>query len=427
MTEVVCVVGQGYVGLPLGLAFDEEEYDVVGFDIDQSAVEALSAGTDPTEAVGDDAVADSDVTFTTAAERIERADYVLVTVPTPVDDMGDPNLEFVESAGRTVGDHLTPDTTVVLESTVYPGVTNERFAPLLEDRSGLTAGEEFSVGYSPERLSPGDEGRGLREVTKIISGDTEATLQDLAELYGSVVDAGVYQAPSIETAEAAKVMENVQRDLNIALANELSLICDHLDIDTEAVLDAAGTKWNFHDYSPGLVGGHCIPVDPLYLAHGSERAGYSPNLILQSREVNEYMPKHVAELAMKGLNATGNVLADSQLLALGLAYKPNVGDIRTSEMNRVIGALQEYGIEVDGFDPHASDEEIEETFDVDVKSELSFAGYDGLVVGTGHDEFASIDLDDAAAALDGDPVLVDVMGLYDDDRAREAGFEYRTL
>jgi len=426
-TEAICVVGQGYVGLPLGLAFDAEGYDVIGYDVDREKIEALQSGTDPTGDAGDEAVGASDVSFTTDPVGIERGDYVLVTVPTPVDDLGNPNLEFVESAAHTVGQHMAEGTTVVLESTVYPGVTNEVLVPILEDQARLRAREDFNVGYSPERLSPGDEGRGLREVMKIVSGDTDETLADLAALYETVVDAGVYRASSIEAAEAAKVMENVQRDLNIALANELALICDHMGIDTQEVLSAAGTKWNFHDYSPGLVGGHCIPVDPLYLAHGSERAGYSPNLIIQGREVNEYMPKHVAELALKALNESGKVLRESRLLALGLSYKPNVGDIRTSEMNRVVSVLQEYGIEMTGFDPHADDDAMREHFGIPIQAELSFEGFDGVVLGTPHDELTSIDPDRASAALADDPVLVDVMGALDEERAREAGVRYRTL
>jgi len=425
--ETVCVVGQGYVGLPLALAFDADGYDVVGYDVDERKIETLQFGTDPTGDAGDEPVADSDVTFTTDPTTLERGEYVLITVPTPVDELGNPNLEFVKSAGRTVGSHMAEGTTVVLESTVYPGVTREQLVPVLEERSQLATSEGFNVGYSPERLSPGDEGRGLSEVTKIVSGDTDETLASLAGLYESVVDPGVHRAPSIEVAEAAKVMENVQRDLNIALANELSIICDHLGVDTRAVLDAAGTKWNFHDYSPGLVGGHCVPVDPLYLAHGSERAGYSPNLILQGREVNEYMPKHVAELAMKGLNEAGKVLAESRLLALGLSYKPNVGDIRTSEMNRVIGALEEYSVEVVGFDPHADDDAVREEFGIEVQPDLSLDGFDGVVLGTPHDELASLDVDGAGTTLNDDPVLVDVMSALDEQRAHEAGFDYRTL
>jgi UDP-N-acetyl-D-galactosamine dehydrogenase len=298
--------------------------------------------------------------------------------------------------------------------------------PILEEESGLKVGEDIYLGYSPERLAPGTD-RTLRDVKKIVSGSDEETLERLSALYGSVVDAGIYEAPNIETAEAAKVTENVQRDINIALVNELSIICDHLGIETRDVLEAAGTKWNFHHYHPGLVGGHCIPVDPNYLAHGSKREGYQPKLILQAREVNEYMPKHTAELTLRALNEQGKVLRDSRVLVLGLAYKPNVGDIRTSEVRGVIRELHEYGVEVVGYDPHADDDAMREYFGVDVQSELDFESFDGVVLATPHDEFSDLDPREIADELNDDPVLIDVMSALDGEAAREAGFVYDTL
>jgi len=426
-SATVCVVGLGYVGIPLSLGFDEEGLDVVGFDIDPDKVERLDSGVDVTGDHGDEAVAASDIEFTANEAHISQADYVIITVPTPVDDTKNPNLDFVKAAGRTVGEYLSEGATVVLESTVYPGVTRDVLGPEIAAASGLEMTEEFNLGYSPERLSPGDEGRGLRDVMKIVSGDTEETLDELAALYGMVVDAGIYRAPNIETAEAAKVTENVQRDVNIALVNELAIICDHIGIDSDEVLDAAGTKWNFHDYRPGLVGGHCIPVDPLYLAHGSERAGYSPDLILTGREVNEYMPKHAAELALRALNESGKVLKDCRLLVLGLSYKPNVGDIRTSEVGGVITELDTYGIDVEGHDPHAPDEAIQEQFGIDTVDDPDFEGYDGVVLATPHEAYADLDVEAMAESLNDDPVLLDVMGTVEEERAQEAGLTYRTL
>jgi UDP-N-acetyl-D-galactosamine dehydrogenase len=425
--ETVCIVGLGYVGLPLGLAFDDEGFSVVGYDVDDSKVETLQAGTDPTHEVGDDRIAASDVRFTADPVDIERAEYVVITVPTPVDESQNPNLDFVESAGRTVGRHMAEGATVVLESTVYPGLTDTVLVPVLEDASRLTAGEDFNVGYSPERLSPGDGGKGLREVTKIVSGDDDETLADVAALYETVVDAGVYRAPSIETAEAAKVVENVQRDLNIALVNELAIICDHVGIDTHEVLDAAGTKWNFHDYEPGLVGGHCIPVDPLYLAHGSERAGYTPSLILEGRDVNEYMPHHAATLALRGLNQCGKVPKESRLLVLGLSYKPDVGDIRTSDVEGVISELEQYDVDVVGYDPHADDDQMEDYFGIPTQDALSFEGFDGVVLATPHAEFTDLELPTVAGALDDDAILIDVMGAFERDAAADAGLHYERL
>jgi UDP-N-acetyl-D-galactosamine dehydrogenase len=426
-SATVCVVGLGYVGIPLSLGFDEEGLDVVGFDIDPDKVERLDDGVDVTGDHGDEAVAASDIEFTANEAHISQADYVIITVPTPVDDTKNPNLDFVKAAGRTVGEYLSEGATVVLESTVYPGVTRDVLGPEIAAASGLEMTEEFNLGYSPERLSPGDEGRGLRDVMKIVSGDTEETLDELAALYGMVVDAGIYRAPNIETAEAAKVTENVQRDVNIALVNELAIICDHIGIDSDEVLDAAGTKWNFHDYRPGLVGGHCIPVDPLYLAHGSERAGYSPDLILTGREVNEYMPKHAAELALRALNESGKVLKDCRLLVLGLSYKPNVGDIRTSEVGGVITELDTYGIGVEGHDPHATDEAIRDQFGIDTVDDPDFEGYDGVVLATPHEAYADLDVEAMAESLNDDPVLLDVMGTVEEERAQEAGLTYRTL
>lgn len=426
-SATVCVVGLGYVGIPLSLGFDEEGLDVVGFDIDPDKVERLDDGVDVTGDHGDEAVAASDIEFTANEAHISQADYVIITVPTPVDDTKNPNLDFVKAAGRTVGEYLSEGATVVLESTVYPGVTRDVLGPEIAAASGLEMTEEFNLGYSPERLSPGDEGRGLRDVMKIVSGDTEETLDELAALYGMVVDAGIYRAPTIETAEAAKVTENVQRDVNIALVNELAIICDHIGIDSDEVLDAAGTKWNFHDYRPGLVGGHCIPVDPLYLAHGSERAGYSPDLILTGREVNEYMPKHAAELALRALNESGKVLKDCRLLVLGLSYKPNVGDIRTSEVGGVITELDTYGIDVEGHDPHATDEAIRDQFGIDTVDDPDFEGYDGVVLATPHEAYADLDVEAMAESLNDDPVLLDVMGTVEEERAQEAGLTYRTL
>lgn len=424
-TATICIVGQGYVGLPLALAFDEEGYGVIGYDISEQKIAALSDGRDPTGDHGDETITSSSVTFTTDASTIERADYVIITVPTPVDETKNPDLSFIESAAEMVGEHVSEETTVVLESTVYPGVTRDVLGPIIEEHSGLTVGENVFLGYSPERLSPGDTS--LRDVTKIVSGSDEETLDRLVALYESVVDAGIHRAPTMETAEAAKVAENVQRDINIALVNELAIVCDHMDLDTHAVLEAAGSKWNFHPYRPGLVGGHCIPVDPLYLAHGAERVGYQPKLIMQAREVNEYMPKHTAELALRALNRSGKVLKESRILALGMSYKANVGDIRTSQVRGVIRALSEYGVEVVGYDPYADIDAMRESFDIEIQDELSLEGFDGVVLATGHDEFSTLSLETMAAELDDDPVLVDVVGTFEEDRAIEAGFDYSRL
>ncbi len=427
MSETICIIGQGYVGLPLALAFDEEGYDVIGFDISDSKIESLVAGTDPTGDHGDALISDSTIEFTTSPQSIERASIVIVTVPTPVDDSKNPDLSYIEAAAETIGEHVAEETTIVLESTVYPGVTRTVFGPVIEAQSGLTIGDELSLGYSPERLSPGESGSSLSEVKKIVSGSDAETEQQLFELYGSVVDAGIYRAPTLETAEAAKVTENVQRDLNIALMNELSIICDHMDLDTQEVLAAAGSKWNFHEYRPGLVGGHCIPIDPLYLAHGSERVGYRPQLIMQGREVNEYMSKHTAELAMRALNRSGKVLKESRILILGLSYKANIGDMRSSQVAGIVSALTEYDIEIVGYDPLVDPETASESFDIPIIDALTFDDFDGIIVATGHDEFAALSPETMTEQLNDDPVLIDVGTCFEKDRAREAGFDYDRL
>lgn len=423
----VCVVGLGYVGLPIATAFDRVGHDVIGYDIDPTKIDQLTAGQDPTGDVGDERIEASSIEFTTDETAIQDATDIIVTVPTPVDDLKNPNLTFVERAGETIGQHITPGTTVVLESTVYPGATHEILGPAIERTSGLDAGEEFYLAYSPERLVPGDEENGFSDVVKIVSAQTDEVLDDLAELYESVVDAGVHRAPSIEVAEAAKCVENIQRDLNIALVNELAITCNNLGIDTHAVLDAASTKWNFHDYRPGLVGGHCIPVDPFYIIYESERNGFSPKLVQRARETNDQMPTHVAKETLKALNECGKVLGEATVLVLGLAYKPNVGDIRTSAVGATIEELQEYGVSVLGYDPHADVAAAGEEFGIPVHEELAFDGVDCVLLATPHDEFSRIDFTAAAIEMAADPLVVDVMGVLNEERYADSELTYRRV
>ncbi len=411
----VCIVGLGYVGLPLAVGFDQAGHSVRGYDISPATVDRLRHGEDPTGDVGDAAVNESDIKFETDPSVIDGADIVVVTVPTPITDENDPNLDFVEAASKTVGEHLSPGAIVVLESTVFPGATRELVAPTIEKASGLSLGEGFTVGYSPERLVPGDDAHSLENVVKIVSASDDETLAELVALYESIIDAGVHEAPSLEVAEAAKCIENIQRDVNIALINELSVACDQLGIDSNAVLEAAGTKWNFHDYRPGLVGGHCIPVDPFFFIYQSKKNGFDPQLIETAREVNEYMPKHVAKKTIKGLNQAGKVLKESRVLVLGLTYKPNVGDIRTSAIDGTIEHLKEFDIEVVGHDPHVADDAIRGEFEIDVESELNFEGYDAVILGAAHDEYAGIDFEQVAAELVGEAVIADAEGIIESD------------
>jgi UDP-N-acetyl-D-galactosamine dehydrogenase len=427
-SKTVCVVGLGYVGLPLAVEFDREGFDVIGYDVSEEKIEQFRSGTDPTQELSDEHIENADIQFTARPMPIDRADYVLVGVPTPVDDTKSPNLEYVSEAGRTVGQHLQQGATVVLESTVYPGATREVLVPAIEESSGMTAGDDFSFGYSPERMVPGDDEHGLRDVKKIISANDEETLEEVARLYETIVEAGVHRAPAIEVAEAAKCVENVQRDLNIAIMNELAVACDALDIDTHDVLAAAGTKWNFHDeYTPGLVGGHCIPVDPFYIIYESERNGYSPKLMQQGREINEYMPQHVAELTLRGLNDCGKVLQDSTVLVLGLAYKPGVGDIRTSAVDGVIEGLEEYSVDVCGYDPYADDDAMHDQFGIEIQEELRVNDVDAIVLTTPHEPFLEFDFAQVHEAMADRPLIVDVMGELNRTEIEDFGFEYRRV
>ena len=335
---IICIVGLGYVGLPLAETFSKH-LKVIGYDINEKRIDELSKNNDKI-----------DLEFTNDPRRIKEADFVLICVPTPVTKSKEPDLNYVESAAETIGSNMKKGAVVVLESTVYPGITEEVVKPILEEESGKKCGIDFKVGYSPERINPGDREHGLTQITKIVSGIDKETTQLVAELYRKIVPK-VHIAPNIKTAEAAKVIENIQRDLNIALMNELALIFHKMGLDTKEVLEAAATKWNFHHYSPGLVGGHCIPVDPYYLVYKAKELDYHPQVILAGRAINDYMPKHVAEMAIKGLNEVGKVIKGSKVLIMGLTYKENVPDTRESPVRGIVKELRGFGVEIYGYDP----------------------------------------------------------------------------
>ena len=334
-------------------------------------------------------------------------------------------MRYVKSAAEIVGQHLKKGAVVVLESTVYPGVTEEVVAPILdlENESGLKCGADFKIGYSPERINPGDETHALTKITKIVAGMNDDTTERLAELYGLITN--VYKAKDIRTAEAAKVIENIQRDLNIALMNELALIFHKMGLDTKSVLDAAGTKWNFQPYKPGLVGGHCIPVDPYYLVYKAKGLGYHPQVILAGRAINDYMPKHVAEMAIKGLNEVGKVIKGSKVLIMGLTYKENVPDTRESPVREMVKELKEFGVDTYGYDPLLSREEIER-FGIKALGNLDVK-VDGVIVAVAHDEFKKMKLGEIKKFMNAKPVLIDVRGMFDGEAAKGKGFYYRGL
>ena len=340
--KIVCVVGLGYVGLPLAKEFSKH-FRVIGFDVNEEKIRKLGN-------------VHNDFEVTSDPSRIKIADFVIIAVPTPVTKSKQPDLSIVRSASKTVGQNLKKDAIVVFESTVYPGVTEEVVAPILEQESGFVLGEDFKIGYSPERVNPGDEEHTIDKITKIVSGMDEESTERLAELYGKITT--VYKAESIKTAEAAKVIENIQRDLNIALMNELSIIFDKMNLDTIAVIDAASTKWNFIRFLPGLVGGHCIPVDPYYLVYKANELGYHPQVILSGRAINDHMPKHVVELTIKALNEAGKIINGSKVLIMGLTFKENVKDTRETPVNSIIKELKDFKCELYGYDPLLKKEEI---------------------------------------------------------------------
>ena len=409
MDKTVCVVGLGYVGLPLAEAFSKH-LKTIGFEVNQKKVDEINENNN-----------NGNLICTTDPASIKKADFILICVPTPVTKSKDPDLSYVESAAEVVGQNLKKGAIVVLESTVYPGVTEEIMAPVLEKKSGLKCGVDFKVGYSPERINPGDDEHSLDNITKIVAGMDEETANDLTALYGLITT--VYQAKDIRTAEAAKVIENVQRDLNIALMNELSMIFQKMGLDTSAVLEAAGTKWNFHRYSPGLVGGHCIPVDPYYLVHKAVELGFHPQVILAGRAVNDHMPKHVAQMMIKGLNEAGKVIKGSKVLIMGLTYKENVPDTRESPAVGIVEELKEFGVEVYGHDPYLGGEEIE-GFGLKV---FDHEKMDGVILAVAHEEFRKRGICEVRRYMGDKPVLVDVRGIFREDEHNRDGIMHTQI
>ena len=407
--KAVCVVGLGYVGTPLAEAF-AGHVPTIGFDIDHRKVDSLVAS-------------ESKIRATTDPSAIKDADFVMICVPTPVTRAKDPDLGPVRSATATVGRNLKRNAIVVLESTVYPGVTEEIVVPILERESGLVCGKDFFVGYSPERINPNDDEHSLGKITKIVAGMDEKTTDRLVDLYSLVTR--VYRAPDIRTAEAAKVIENIQRDLNIALMNELALIFERMGLDTQAVLDAAGTKWNFHPYRPGLVGGHCIPVDPYYLVMKAEEIGYHPQVILAGRAINDSMPKHVADLAIRGLNEVGKVIRGSKVLIMGLTYKEDVPDTRESPVEEIVHELKKFKVDVYGYDPLLPDEVIAR-FGAEPLSRLDVK-VDAVIIAVAHAQFRAMPFGKIRELMNDHPVLIDVRGMVNGGGADNAGMYYRKL
>ena len=424
----VAVVGLGYVGLPLAVAL-ARHFSVIGFDISPVRIEELRQGRDRTGEVEPDALAASSVQFTADGQDLGKAKVIIVAVPTPIDEHRSPDLTPVEKASATVGKHMGKGAVVVYESTVYPGVTEDICVPILEKESGLTFGRDFTVGYSPERINPGDKVHTVDRIIKVVAGSDAKTLDLLASVYGAVISAGIHKAPSIKVAEAAKVIENTQRDLNIALMNELALIFDRLGIDTHDVLEAAGTKWNFLPFRPGLVGGHCIGVDPYYLTYKAEEAGHHPEVILAGRRINDSMGKYVAEKAVKMLIARDHRVSKARVGVFGLTFKENVPDLRNTRVIDICRELEEYGVTVLVHDPLADPAEARHEYGLTLTPLEEMRDLDAVILAVAHEAYASLDLPGLAArfAAPDKAVVLDVKGKWTPAEAKAAGILYWRL
>ena len=413
--EKLSVVGLGYVCMPIAVAF-ARKIKVVGFDLNAAKIDLYKSGVDPTNEVGDDVIKNTTVEFTADPSRLKEAKFHIVAVPTPVNDDHTPDLTPVEGASRILGQNLTKGSIVVFESTVYPGVTEDICVPILEKESGLKCGVDFKIGYSPERINPGDKVHRLETITKIVSGMDAETLDEVAHIYELVVEAGVYRAESIKVAEAAKVIENSQRDINIAFMNELSIIFNKMGIDTKSVLSAAGTKWNFLKFQPGLVGGHCIGVDPYYLTYKAEQLGYHSQIILSGRRINDDMGKYVAENLVKNLIKADIPVKSAKVAILGFTFKENCPDTRNTKVIDIYKELQEYGITPMVVDPAADAAEAKRLYGITFNSMEDIKDMDAVIVAVSHKQFLTLDKEKISSLYsktNAKKVLVDIKGIFD--------------
>lgn len=449
--EKISLIGLGYVGMPIAVAF-AKKVNVIGFDVNKAKIELYKSGIDPTKEVGNEIIKNTTVEFTTDEAKLREAKFHIVAVPTPVNNDHTPDLVPVEAASRTLGRNLTKGSIVVYESTVYPGVTEDICVPILEKESGLKCGIDFKVGYSPERINPGDKVHRLETIVKVVSGMDEESLDIIANVYELVVEAGVYKAESIKVAEAAKVIENSQRDINIAFMNELSIIFNKMGIDTKAILEAAGTKWNFLRFTPGLVGGHCIGIDPYYLTYKAEQMGYHSQIILSGRKINDDMGKYVAESTVKKMIKANKQINGSKVAIFGITFKENCPDVRNTKVIDIINELEEYGIEVKIVDPVADKEDLWRGYRVVSCNSQEITDIDAVVFAVPHEEFKAIKLEDlkgifrktkginvdlmgqvAATVETGEGiesnnyVLIDVKGMFNKDEAENMGYLYWRL
>lgn len=427
-SEKIAVIGLGYVGIPLAIAF-AKKVNVIGFDISKSKIDQYLAGVDITKEVGNEAIINTSIFFTSESKFLHDAKFFIVAVPTPINSDKSPDLRPVISASKTVGKFLTKDSIVVFESTVYPGVTEEICVPILEEESGLKCGIDFKVGYSPERINPGDKIHRLEKIVKIVSGIDDDSLDTIAKIYEIIIDAGVYRAESIKVAEAAKVIENSQRDINIAFMNELSIIFNKMGIDTKAVLKAAETKWNFLNFSPGLVGGHCIGVDPYYLTHKAEQLGYHSQIILSGRKINDDMGKYVVENIIKKLIFADISVKNAKIAIFGITFKENCPDTRNSKVVDIVNELNEYGINPLIYDPVA-DRDLHE-YGLKFNEAEELVDLDVVVLAVAHQEFATLTLSQIDSYFrksnNNQKIIIDIKGILDRKEAESQGYKYWRL
>jgi UDP-N-acetyl-D-galactosamine dehydrogenase len=419
---ILSVTGLGYVGLPIALAFSRK-FPVVGFDIHEGRIEKMQNGEDPSGEVTASEFEGANIEFTANPAFLRKANFHIVAVPTPIDVHTMPDLGPLLSATITVGKALKPGDYVVFESTTYPACTEEECVPLLEEVSGLTMGKDFKVGFSPERINPGDKEHTLKNVIKVVSGNDAEALEFISAVYGCIVEAGIYKASSIKVAEAAKIIENTQRDLNIALMNEISMICDRLKINTFEVLEAAGTKWNFLKFTPGLVGGHCIGVDPYYLTYKSKALGHDPKIILAGRYTNDQMPAYISKKTVQKMVKQGKSPADSRVLVLGVTFKEGVSDVRNSKVAELVQELKAYSLQVDVVDPYADAEALHEDYQIELSKEPT-GTYDAILLAVSHKPFMELDNEKLKSWANFPALMVDIKGQF---RKKAEGFEYWSL
>lgn len=422
---IIAIVGLGYVGLPLAVEFAKAGVKVIGFDINLIRIEELKRNFDKSNEVSEKELNKAPIQYSSSPKEIQKANFIIVAIPTPITKTNKPDLKLIKKASVIVGQNLAKNSIVVYESTVWPGLTEDICRPIIEKESGLKCGKDWFIGYSPERINPGDLDHTIAKITKVVSAMDKPTLNKIAEVYGIVCKAGIHKAPNIKTAEMAKVFENIQRDVNIALINELVLICHKLGIETQDVLTAANTKWNFLKFRPGLVGGHCVGVDPYYLVAKAKAIGYHPQIITAGRRINDYMPKFVAEQTADAIKTAGKKMKNIKILVMGLTFKENVRDIRNSKIIVTIANLKKLGANIYGYDPNLTAKEIIDNFGILPVQKLS-KNYDAVIISVAHRQFFGL-ANKVLSIISKPPIIIDVTGIYRQDLKDKQGLIYKNL